>query len=115
MTPIPVTLMIEGGRFEHPVWVDVVTGNVYEIPADSVSEWRPDSVIIHRTSRFTMRPRSSPDQRCAITYVGVRLPLIYERSPAEAASARAGRRDTVRARYHVRISGIRPFTLERRT
>ena len=33
---VPATLRIKGGRFEHPVWVDVITGNVYELPAEKV-------------------------------------------------------------------------------
>jgi hypothetical protein len=33
---VPVTLKIKGARFAHPVWVDVITGNVYEIPAQNV-------------------------------------------------------------------------------
>lgn len=33
----PATLKIEGGHFQHPVWVDVITGNVYEIPAEQMT------------------------------------------------------------------------------
>jgi len=33
---VPATLTIQGGRFERPVWVDVVTGHVYEIPDERV-------------------------------------------------------------------------------
>jgi hypothetical protein len=32
----PATLKIRGGAFKDPVWVDAVTGNVYEIPPDKV-------------------------------------------------------------------------------
>jgi hypothetical protein len=31
------TLKIKGGSFKHPVWVDVITGNVYEIPTEKLS------------------------------------------------------------------------------
>lgn len=31
---IPATFQIERGAFRNPVWVDVVTGNVYRIPAE---------------------------------------------------------------------------------
>jgi hypothetical protein len=34
---IPATLRVKGGRFPNPVWVDVLTGNVYEIPSAKVS------------------------------------------------------------------------------
>jgi hypothetical protein len=33
---VPATLTIRGGRFETPVWVDIITGNVYAIPAERV-------------------------------------------------------------------------------
>jgi len=32
----PATLRIKGGIFRNPVWVDTLTGNVYEIPAAKV-------------------------------------------------------------------------------
>jgi hypothetical protein len=34
---VPATLKIKGGSFKNPVWVDVITGNVYKIPSDKVS------------------------------------------------------------------------------
>jgi hypothetical protein len=34
---VPANLKIKGGQFAHPVWVDVISGNVYEIPAGNVS------------------------------------------------------------------------------
>lgn len=30
---LPATITVEGGKFADPVWVDVVTGRIYEIPA----------------------------------------------------------------------------------
>ena len=33
----PATLKIKGGMFKSPVWVDTLTGDVYEIPADKMS------------------------------------------------------------------------------
>ncbi|QNN22677.1 hypothetical protein HED60_10510 [Planctomycetales bacterium ZRK34] len=32
----PVDVEIEGGRFESPVWIDTITGNIYEIPAEQI-------------------------------------------------------------------------------
>jgi hypothetical protein len=34
---IPATFQIKGGRFANPVWVDILTGNVYEIPAAKIA------------------------------------------------------------------------------
>lgn len=34
---VPVTLKIEGGRFKNPVWIDSITGNVYEIPIEKIN------------------------------------------------------------------------------
>ncbi len=34
---VPATLKIKGGHFAQPVWVDVITGNVYEIPAGKIA------------------------------------------------------------------------------
>ncbi len=31
-----VQLAIKGGRFKQPVWVDLITGNIYEIPAEQM-------------------------------------------------------------------------------
>lgn len=45
----PVDLEIEGGRFESPVWIDTITGNIYEIPAERIQ--REGDVI-----RFTDVP-----------------------------------------------------------
>ena len=73
---IPATLMIEGGRFEHPVWVDVVTGNVYEIPADSVSV-EADSVIFKDIPVYDAPAFIT--SRDALTYEESAA-LIYERS-----------------------------------
>jgi hypothetical protein len=32
----PADFRIKGGRFENPVWVDVLTGNVYQVPAEKI-------------------------------------------------------------------------------
>ena len=34
---VKATLTITGGHFEEPVWVDVITGGVYELPAEKVA------------------------------------------------------------------------------
>jgi hypothetical protein len=34
---VNATLKIKGGSFKDPVWVDTITGGVYEIPAEKVS------------------------------------------------------------------------------
>lgn len=34
---MPATFRVKGGKFDNPVWVDVLTGNVYEIPAAKIS------------------------------------------------------------------------------
>ncbi len=34
---VPATFRVKGGKFANPVWVDVLTGNIYEIPAAKVS------------------------------------------------------------------------------
>ena len=31
-----VDVTVKGGRFETPVWIDMITGNVYEIPAERI-------------------------------------------------------------------------------
>lgn len=33
---VPATLKIKGGVFRNPVWVDIITGNVYEIPTEKM-------------------------------------------------------------------------------
>ena len=33
---IPATLTIRGGSFAEPVWVDVITGGIHEIPPDRI-------------------------------------------------------------------------------
>jgi len=33
---VPATLTIEGGTFAEPVWVDTITGGVYEVPAGKI-------------------------------------------------------------------------------
>jgi hypothetical protein len=30
-------IMVTNGSFDRPVWVDIITGGVYEIPADQLS------------------------------------------------------------------------------
>jgi hypothetical protein len=30
---LPATIRVEGGKLADPVWVDLITGRVYEIPA----------------------------------------------------------------------------------
>ena len=32
-----VQLSIQGGRFKQPVWVDLITGNIYEIPVEQMT------------------------------------------------------------------------------
>ena len=34
---LPATITVEGGRFADPVWTDVITGRVFEIPAECKS------------------------------------------------------------------------------
>ena len=34
---VPATIKIKSGAFNNPVWVDIITGNVYEIPTEKVS------------------------------------------------------------------------------
>jgi hypothetical protein len=34
---VPATIKIKCGSFKNPVWVDIITGNVYEIPAEKVN------------------------------------------------------------------------------
>lgn len=36
--PTPVDIEVMGGRFDNPVWVDLLTGKVYKIPAGSISK-----------------------------------------------------------------------------
>lgn len=36
---IPIDITIENGKFEKPVWIDLLTGKIYEIPA---SQWSKD-------------------------------------------------------------------------
>ena len=67
---VPATLKIKGGRFEHPVWVDVITGNVYEIPAENVS-------VAADTVTFTDVPVYD-----APAFITDWNALTYEESPA---------------------------------
>jgi hypothetical protein len=72
----PATLKIKGAQFAHPVWVDVITGNVYEISAKNIG-------VSDNTVTFTGIPvYDAPTfitDRDAITYVESPT-LAYERS-----------------------------------
>jgi len=73
---VPATLKIKSGRFAQPVWVDVIAGNVYEIPAEKIA-------VEGDTLTFTDIPvYDAPaliTDRDAITYVESPA-LIYQRS-----------------------------------
>jgi hypothetical protein len=73
---VPATIKIKGGRFEHPVWVDVITGHVYEIPAEKVSE--EGEVVTFREIPAYDAPAFITD-RDAISYEESPA-VIYERS-----------------------------------
>jgi polysaccharide biosynthesis protein PslG len=34
---VPATIKVKSGAFKNPVWVDIITGNVYEIPTEKVN------------------------------------------------------------------------------
>jgi len=40
-----VDVTIKGGRFKTPVWIDLITGNIYEIPAEQVAR-EGDTVLL---------------------------------------------------------------------
>ena len=67
---VPATIKIKGGGFERPVWVDVITGNVYEIPAEKVS-------VAGETVTFREIPVYD-----APAFITDRNALAYEESPA---------------------------------
>jgi len=73
---VPATLEIPGGQFKHPVWVDIVTGNVYEIPAGKISV-RGDAVTFTGIPIYDA-PAFITD-RDAVTYEESPA-LVYERS-----------------------------------
>lgn len=43
---IPATFKVKGVKFTEPVWVDVLTGDIYEIPAAQVSVEGDTTVFI---------------------------------------------------------------------
>jgi hypothetical protein len=67
---VPATIKIRGGRFEHPVWVDVITGHVYAIPAERVSV--EGEVVTFREIPVYDAPAFITDREA----------VIYEESPA---------------------------------
>jgi len=73
---VQATLKIKRGQFEHPVWVDTITGNVYEIPAERVSV-EADTITFKDIPVYDA-PAFITD-RDALTYEESPA-LIYERS-----------------------------------
>jgi len=76
---VPATLRIRGGTFKHPVWVDVITGNVYEIPAERVS--MEAGIVTFKDVPVYDAPVFIADKN-AITYEESPA-LVYERSKHE--------------------------------
>lgn len=66
----PATITIRGGRFQHPVWIDVITGNVYEIPPQKIT-------VEGETVTFKEIPVYD-----APTFITSRNAVTYEESPA---------------------------------
>jgi hypothetical protein len=73
---VPATFKITRGRFTHPVWVDTITGNVYEIPAERVTV--EGETVIFREIPVYDAPAFITDTD-AVTYEESPA-LIYERS-----------------------------------
>lgn len=73
---VPATLTIKEGYFKQPVWVDVITGHVYEIPIDKIS--MDGQTIIFKDIPVYDAPTFITDKD-VINYVESPA-LIYERS-----------------------------------
>lgn len=73
---VPATIKIKGASFRNPVWVDVVTGNVYEIPAGKVGV--VGEIVVFKGLPVYDAPVFIADRE-AITYKESPA-LIYERS-----------------------------------
>lgn len=73
---VSAALKITGGHFKNPVWIDIITGNVYKIPTEKVSI-EDDSVTFTEIPVYDA-PVIITD-RDAVTYEES-LALIYERS-----------------------------------
>jgi hypothetical protein len=73
---VPATFEIKAGKFENPVWVDIITGNVYNIPTERVSV--EGETVIFRDMPAYDAPAFITDKD-AVTYEESPA-LIYERS-----------------------------------
>ena len=73
---VPATIKIKGGSFKNPVWVDIITGNVYEIPAEKVNV--EDGTVTFKEIPVYDAPAFITD-RNAVTYEESPT-LSYERS-----------------------------------